>query len=207
MNKLNLFLICIFCHYNSYGQKFSIDDKKERLKFTILENSLWYIPTIKASYEFQVKNNKFLEPELGYSFYSFEDKIKVKGIYVGASINRYKFEEGRYPKFIKFNPYYHKIYLQNYLEYDTFLPNFGNYSDYRMTRFSKNRFGFNFHIGKQYPFSSHSFLEISTGLGLEYYNTITPKEVTQLHFRNGDDNNKQGIRAILLLGIKLGWAL
>ncbi len=207
MKRLILLLTCIFYYTYLSAHFYNLEDKKERLKINLIDFSQRHLLTIKGSYEFKLRDNRFLEPELGYTFYSFEDGIQVKGLLIGFSYNRYKFEEGRKPFFIKFNPYYQKIYLQNYLKYDTFLPDFGEYADYRMTRFTKNRYGLNFQIGRQYPLNEHLFFEFSTGLGLEVYNTITPKNVTQKYFRNGNDNSKMGIRPTLLIGVKLGWAL
>lgn len=155
-------------------------------KLTLLDASYINYLTAKLGYEYRPKTkNKGYEFELGYIFYSGEEKLDVNGYHIGASINWYIRKRTNFNSSFKLMPFYNIYSVDQYLKYQTELPNFGSFYEYRMTHYTKERFGLSCIFSAQKKVSKKMFFEFNFGIGMMYIHNQVPSQVIQYSFRNG----------------------
>lgn len=142
--------------------------------------------SIKLGYETSLKNKfYFAGIETGYVFYSMEDKIPVNGLYLESSIGRYIKSDINRNLLFKITPFYNITIIKQYLRYERELPDFGPYSEYVKTQYSKERFGLSGIFGVQQKISQLLYVELDLGLGYIQYRLNVPPDVKQSYFRLG----------------------
>lgn len=184
----SLLVLCFFQSIliNLHGQNNKVIRPKNSYKITLLDVSYINYFTAKLGYEYRPESkNKGYEIELGYIFYSREEILDVNGYHFGASVNWYTKKRPHSNNSFKLMPFYNIYSVDQYLKYFNEIPNFGSFYEYRMTHYTKERFGLSTLFCAQKKATKNMFLEVNLGIGMMYIHSKVPPQVVQESFRNG----------------------
>jgi hypothetical protein len=209
MKHLALYLL--FICFLSEVHAGDLPENKHRLKLTLIDQALLFHKSVRISYEYvSAKSLSGWEQEIAYTYFSKEENVEVSGLYIGPSYNKYLLGKRKVIKAIKFMPFYQRIWINHYLNYDVKTDRNGPFSEYhefRKTKYTKERYGLSFISSYQFPITGSIFLEFNTGIGFIKFKTNVPADVTQKTFRNGIANYKEYESLNYLFNIKLGFSL
>jgi hypothetical protein len=206
--KNSIYLLCLIC----CGPLWSLDkgdfnQNRHHFKLTVLDLSGLYLKTIKLGYEFNPRHKRAaLELEWGYTHYSREDAAYTRGYFYSFSGNYDLISKNGIRLTFKLKPFYHKLYMDHYLKYYEITNGFGDYYDYRKTKYTKERYGAYVAAGLQHYIYKDFFAEYDIGVGGMKFKTEVPDGVDQNFYRNGLFNRKEYVSPTVMINIKLGYA-
>lgn len=210
MNRYIKFLIIalILLRTNhSYADEPVLLYKRHIIKLNLISLAGINLATLKGSYEYISKDAKTLfETELGYTYFSREEQASTRGFYTGFSVGGYIKNKPRFRTYVKINPFYQKLYMNDYLKYTVYENQNSYYYEYKKTEYTKERSGCSIINGLMYYFNNTILLEANYGFGLIYYKTTVPDDVSQKSFRNGLRYSKEYMSPNFILSLKLGFS-
>lgn len=203
MNKIIPAILVCSCLVSKSGFSQSL----KYVKVTAIDLQHIYLKNIKAGFEYRKLNsNSGVEIELGYTYYSKEDKLATNGYFASASYNFYVKEYLHHRFVFKLAPFYQCLYMNGYLKYEGHAPFFTDYFEYRKTKYTKERYGISLIRSFQVNVTSRILLEFNVGSGVIVYRTHVPSDVVQKTYRNGVFGGKDYIAPNIIGSIKVGYS-
>lgn len=183
-----------------------------KIKLSLFDQSVFSLPFIKLHNELLVGGEttgdyNYLSADLGYNYYSVDEQAPASGIYTGLRFNHYLPSYRSAQNYLSVGIFWQQSVIKDYLKVDRFYPGLGTYSAYEKMRYSKIRYGGNIEIMKQYALYGPVFFEYTLGLGVLYFETKTPDNVTQTTFVNGTSYQKKELLPTVVFSLKLGYLL
>jgi hypothetical protein len=204
MRFLLLFLL-LFSVIKVYSQEAF---PRQFVKFTPIDQSLLSLPTVKLGYGFILKSTDeyadYGQIDLGYNYYSTEDDLPARGLYLGGKYHFMKYADEYFNKGFALGYSYFTTNMQQFLKVSKSIPGFGFYEEYEWKKFSKRRHTFTVEKYQQFMIVNGLFVELKYGLSLVEAKVKTPSEVTQTTFVNGFSLNKHTFFPGFLFGFSLG---
>jgi hypothetical protein len=201
-------------------EPFRSDFGRYRFKLTYLDQSLASLPTVKLGTEILLSGTRyplFISGEVGYNFYSMDEKTRASGYYLGSRLNLYynkPLMESRESFMsnltgvpvglgVSIGGFYQKSVINGFLSTTRELDGLGEYYQYEKMKYHKERYGLSLEFIRQFPVSDRFYAEANSGLGVVYMNTIVPGIVTQRTFINGLLKGKHVIAPALIISLKI----
>jgi hypothetical protein len=179
-----------------------------RVKLSLIDQSIFSLPLIKAQGEYMLgfrEYPRYLALDLGYNYYSYDERVRTSGYHLGLRINQYRNSLLNAHNWISYGVFYQNTVVNDYLKVSRSIPGLGEYSEYQKMKYNKVRYGINLEFLKEYNLVSNLFFEIGIGSGVMIMRTITPNNVSQETFVNGVYREKNVGTPMLTLSMKLGY--
>lgn len=200
-------------------EPFRSDFGRYRFKLTYLDQSLASLPTVKLGteiYLFGTRYPLFISGDVGYNFYSMDEKTRASGYYFGSRLSLYYKAPMKTRRDIltelsgvplgygvSIGGFYQKSLINGYLGTTRELDGLGEYYQYEKMKYHKERYGLSLEFIRQFPVSDRFYAEANSGLGVVSMNTIVPGIVTQRTCINGLLNGKHVVAPALIMSFKI----
>ncbi len=194
------------CHADTNETDTAKPKAQHLVKLNILESTINSTFNLKCEYEFVTRSKVAgFGIEAGKTFYSVDERVSAKGNFISTSFTFNYYRTKLLTTGIKLKPFYHEIFIHDYLKFERITPHYFQYHEYVKTDYSKLRYGFSLcHTLRQY-FHKRFFAEASIGLSLVNYETFIPEGVSQNYFKNGYFNSETYTGPDLFFSIQLGY--
>ncbi len=189
----------------------NLANEKNKIKLTLVNLTYFSLPTIKVSGEHVLKSKWDLPvsigADLGYNFYSVDERVKAKGFFAGGRMAFYVVSKPKQALAASFSFFGSRTYLNDYLQTTRTAPGFGDYAYYEKFKYTKDRFGYGWETIWQFRLQKKLFGEIAFGAGMVTFITNVPGNVTQLTYINGLSRQRVYNGPTALLSFKVGYCL
>ncbi len=206
-----LFVSAFILLFNIHAEKPDSSKAREvkyKLKLNFIDQSYATLPTIKISNELFLKKGELassINLDLGYNYYSVDERVRARGYYFGANYNQYLGKDFNTGHGVSLGAYYLRSTINDYLKVDHSLSGLGDYHEYEKMKYHKERFGVSIEYFAQFDLPGDFFIELRGGPGFLYMHSITPDRVTQQTFVNGPFYGKEVLTPNFIFNVKVGY--